>query len=78
MQMLINAKSQIVGHPLSNACGVIVVDIGRDGADNRNDQCGDTCEQRDAERVSSKAVVVSPLQPMRQVVLAECIVEHKL
>jgi hypothetical protein len=28
--------------------------------------------------VASKAVIVRPFQPVRQVVLAECIVEHNL
>ena len=78
MEMLVNANPQIVGDPLPNACRVIIVDIGRDRTDNRNDQRGDAGEQRHAERVASKAVVVRPLQPMRQVVFAERIVEHKL
>ena len=78
MQMLVDANPQIIGDPLPNACRVVIVDVGRDRADNGNDQRGDACEQRHAKRVASKAVVVRPLQPMRQVVLAECIVEHKL
>ena len=78
MEMLVNADSQIVGDPLSDARGVIVVDVGGDRADDRDDQGGDAREQRHAQRVSSKAVVVRPLQPMRQMVFAECIVEHEL
>ena len=78
MEMLVNANPQIVGDPLPNACRVVIVDIGRDRADNRDDQRGDAGEQRDAKRVASKAVVVRPLQPMRQVVLSERIVEHEL
>ena len=58
--------------------GVVVVDVGRHGADDGDDQGGEAREQRHAQRVASDAVVVRPRQPVRQLVVAERVVEHQL
>ena len=78
MKMLVNANSQIVGDPLSNACRVVIVDIGRDRADHRDDQRGDARKQRNAKGMASKTVVVRPSQPVGQVVLSKCVVQNEL
>ena len=77
MKMLVNANSQIVGDPLSNAGCIVIVDIGRDRADNRDDQRGDAGEQRNAKGMASKTVVVRPSKPVRQVVLSERVVKDE-
>ncbi len=78
MKMLVNSDPQIVGDPLPNACRVVIVDIGRDCADNRDDQGGDACEECNAKGMAAKTVVVRPGQPVGQVVFSERVVKNKL
>ena len=63
MQMLVDAEAQVVGDPLADAGGVVVVDIGRDRADDGDRRASSARKQRDAKRMLAKAVVMRPGEP---------------
>ena len=78
VQMLVDADAQIVGHPLPDAGGVVIVDVGGDRREDGNHQRRDAGEQRDAEGVATETVVMRPREPMRQLVVSKRVVEDQL
>ncbi len=78
MQVRVDADSQVVGNPLADARRVVVVDVGRDRAEDCDRERRDAGEKRHAERVAADSVLVRPGEPRRELVLAERIVENEL
>jgi hypothetical protein len=79
MEMLVDAQTQIARNPLSDAGRKIVIDIACDCADDRACERCDACKQCHAQRMLAKAgVFMRPIQPVRQMVVAERIVDDEL
>ena len=79
MQMLVDPQAKVVGDPLPGAGGGVIVDIAGDSSDDCDRQRCNAREQGDAERVLAEAgIFVRPVQPMRQMMVAQRIVDHEL
>ena len=78
MKVLVNPDPQIVGNPLPDARGVVVVDVGSDRTDYRNDQRSDAGKHGDAKGVAAETIVMCPRQPVGKPVPAERIIKDKL
>lgn len=78
MHVLVDAQTQVVGNPLADAGRVVVVDVGCDAADDRDAERDEAGEKCDAQRMAPDAPLMRPFEPLRQMMLAERIVEHQL
>src|SRR5271156_42755 len=76
--MLVGAHSQIVRHPLTYALGVIVVDVGRERADHRNQDCAegrDGCDFHLAGAEPTGRRRDKVIEPARKMMRSDYIIE---
>ena len=76
--MFVEADPQVVGDPLTDAGGEIIINVGCHRGNDGDKQGRQTGEQRDPDRVASDAVAMRPGEPIRQFVVHKSIVENQL
>ncbi len=79
LQVMISAHAQIVGDPLADALGVVVVDVGGDGADDGDHDEGEGGKGGDVELVASlQHGAEQMMKPGSELVVADDVVEDDL
>ena len=79
LQVVVHAHAQVVGDPLAGALGVVVVDVGGECAEGRDDDVEAGCDERDMQAVAAfEHVAEEPVKPGRDLVVADDVVEDDL